>query len=186
MLHRFPFATARGAARALRADLVLVAASIWAAASPFARSRGEWAAGLALGAACVLLNAALVAHQFGGAEGARAASLKTPADRSDVPRSLALAAQFVGTIGYIGARYGYARGLWRGGVACYLAAFATSAPVTAAHEREPLSAHVPWHRAGRNGFHEDFHALLFVADAIFTVMGVQFLLVQQPPDDGAS
>ena len=41
---------------------------------------------------------------------------------------------------------------WAAGVALYLAAFALSAEVTVAHEREPMSPRVPWHRAGR-GLH---------------------------------
>ena len=89
--------------------------------------------------------------------------------------SLALAAQFVWTIAAIGRRQGF-DAPWAAGVALYLAAFALSAEVTVAHEREPMSPRVPWHRAGRNGFHEDFHALLFAADAIYTAMGVRFLL----------
>ena len=91
------------------------------------------------------------------------------------PRSALLAAQFVWTIGYIGWRYGY-RGKWYVGVVFYVAAFAVSAPVTAAHELEPMSRRVPWHKAGRNGFHEDFHFLLYLADSLFTLMGVEFLL----------
>ena len=48
-------------------------------------------------------------------------------------------------------------------------------PVTAAHGLEPMSARVPWHRAGRNGFHEDFHVLLFLADMIITAHGLEYM-----------
>ena len=169
-LHLVPFASAERATVALRLDLALISASIWGAVSPFARDRADWARTLAVSAAFASLNGELVRRQFAGHVG-----LNTPDGRSDAPRSLALAAQFVWTIAAIGRRQGF-DAPWAAGVALYLAAFALSAEVTVAHEREPMSPRVPWHRAGRNGFHEDFHALLFAADAIYTAMGVRFLL----------
>lgn len=170
-LHLVSFRSVGALTRALEVDLVLVSCSIWASSSLFAPSASEWLAVFATGLLFTLVNCALVLHQFRGHVG-----LKTPPDRSDVPRSVLLVLQFVSTVGYIGWRYGY-RDLWFISTGIYIVSFAVSTPVTAAHEEEPMSEFLPWHRLGRNGFHEDFHILVLVADAIVVIMGLRFLSV---------
>jgi hypothetical protein len=59
----------------------------------------------------------------------------------------------------------------------YLLAFACSVPVTNAHSEEAcLHNIIPWHKIQHYGFHEDFHALLFIADLFAVAMGIKLLL----------
>lgn len=111
----------------------------------------------------------LVRHQFDGHVG-----LDTPVHKSDAPRTVVIILEFLWATTTIG----WARGFsdyWITGFLLYMLAFCVSIPVTAAHDKEPLSAMVPWHRPSLNGYHEDFHLLLFGADFCFGVMAVQFL-----------
>jgi hypothetical protein len=58
----------------------------------------------------------------------------------------------------------------------YVASFALSALVTIEHEKEPILVSVPWHISHIYGLHEDFHLLLFIADACTLVIAVCCLL----------
>jgi len=171
--------------RALHADLANVAISISATTLPFASSSaGELTGAALVGTACYGLQATLVKLQFRGRKG------HPPARRDANPvtvcggvpaftaRTWLLTCQFLGSVLYIGLRGGgggLAGPLWLAGVACYILAFAIWAPVNRTTATEPLSARVPWHRARRNGFHEDFHLMLLAADVLFLAMAVRFL-----------
>lgn len=64
----------------------------------------------------------------------------------------------------------------------YAAAFACSVPVTHGHAQEVgLFGLAPWHAVQVWGLHEDFHALLLVADLCMAAVGARFLL--NPPLD---
>lgn len=61
-------------------------------------------------------------------------------------------------------------------VIIYVAAFACSIPVTNGHAREVgLFGLVPWHKVQVWGLHEDFHALLLLADICVACIGVRLL-----------
>jgi len=58
----------------------------------------------------------------------------------------------------------------------YVAAFACSIPVTNGHAKEVgLFGLVPWHKVQVWGLHEDFHALLLLADICVATIGVRLL-----------
>jgi hypothetical protein len=71
-------------------------------------------------------------------------------------------------VAHIGWHYGY-RGLWIIGVVLYMAGFLLGPPLH--HRFHPAF----WHRAAFNGWHDDFHLLLAVADGCFLAMAVEFL-----------
>ena len=59
--------------------------------------------------------------------------------------------------------------VWAAGSVAYAAAFACFGPVAARADpkQEATLRCAFWHKVGRNGCHEDFHNLLFVADACY-------------------
>lgn len=153
--HLFPFRSAATKKAWLRADLTTVSVAVWAPSSAFCSDAAEWAAIFAIACCVTIVNDRIVAMQLSGQalKGARAALLLV---------------FFFWTILVIGWHYGY-EGLWVIGSVTYLFSFAL-APVLH-HQYSPA----PWHRLGVNGWHEDFHFVLAIADACFVAMAVQFL-----------
>lgn len=78
--------------------------------------------------------------------------------------------QFVWAVVFIGYTTYWNR-IWIMGSMAYAAAFACFGPIAAREgkgaELKDAVLPVPWHKRGRNGCHEDFHNLLFVADALY-------------------
>jgi len=174
ILHIYPFATIPGATLSLKVDLMFVPVSIGGTMMPFCVANSDVVSEVAASAFIVAVNALLTCWQFDGHIG-----LNTPAGKSDAPRTVVIVLHFVWSMAFIGRRTGFAP-LWRVALAFYLAAFAVSVPVTAAHALEPMSRRVPWHKKHRNGWHEDFHCLLLAADGAFMLMGLQALLGDVP------
>ena len=140
----------------LKLDLIAISVAIWAPSSAFAMDVSEWLILFGTMIGVTLANWRMIEHQLGKQGG------------SPLPRSILLLVYFAFTVGIIGWHYGY-RGLWFAGVFAYVAGFAVSPPV---HHRLPPA---PWHRVDRNGWHEDFHCMLALADAFFGTMATQFL-----------
>ena len=168
VFHLYPFKTTQAVQTALKIDLISISVSIWACTSPYARTREEWIVTFLLGLAFTVATAIAVHIQFQGHVG-----LATPTNRSEMPRTMLVVTQIIGTIAYVYWRLQRLRPLLACfGVPCYVTALLISVPVTAAHKEEPMSERVPWHQRGRNGFHEDFHVMLFLADAALAYLGV--------------
>merc|ERR1712087_27010 len=91
----------------------------------------------------------------------------------ELPRLIFVLGQFAATVTFIG----YATFwnlVWIAGTSCYVVAFSCFGPVAArqgkgAELQDATSHWVPWHKVGRNGWHEDFHNFLFLADACYFV-----------------
>ncbi len=138
----------------LKLDLAGVVLAVWAPCSAFAVGVGEWVVLFVVMVGVSVLHWRAVCDQLQGG--------------SRVARCVLLGVYFWFAVAQIGWHYGYG-GAWLAGVACYVLAFCVSPPV---HRHLPPA---PWHREGRNGWHEDFHLLLVVADSVFGAMAVQFL-----------
>jgi hypothetical protein len=131
-------------------DLLAIPVGICAPSVLFVHTAGE-AVAVAVGLLVVMCaNAAAVRHQL--------------ATQDNVPRCAVLLAYFAGVSVYCGWAAAFCR-LWCAATACYVAAFCVSPPVHHGF------AAAPWHRRGRNGWHEDFHGLLAVADGLYVVLG---------------
>eukprot|EP00931_Biecheleriopsis_adriatica_P004980 TRINITY_DN106560_c0_g1_i1.p1 TRINITY_DN106560_c0_g1~~TRINITY_DN106560_c0_g1_i1.p1 ORF type:complete len:307 (+),score=42.22 TRINITY_DN106560_c0_g1_i1:84-1004(+) len=153
--HNFPFQDVASRLWWLRADLTAVSIAIWAPSSAFFSDASDWALVFILACIVTFANDKLVAMQLAGQEvkGARPALLL---------------GFFAWTIFIIGCRYGF-DGLWLVGSALYVISFAMS-PVL--HHRFTPS---PWHLPGSNGWHEDFHFVLAMADTCFLTMALQYV-----------
>lgn len=170
VLHLFPFQSAWRLTSALKWDLAAVPISVWVSSILLFDSDYDVLAVLIIGAGIVALNGMLVHFQFQGHD----SGLKTPEGRSDTPRIILLALQFVGTMFYAAMHYG-CRDLWFASTVFYVLAFAACMPTTWSHEKEPYCKWIPWHRPGVFGFHEDFHWLLLAADLSFMYLGLSLL-----------
>ena len=172
--HLVPFATVDGVTRAFIADLICVPVTLCGAIAPFVPS--EAIGREAAVAACVLLcNAGLVIWQTRGQRG-----LKTRDDRSDTPRGVLVGAYTLWAIFMVSLAAGIDV-TWAVMVGMSLLALALSQPVTAAHEREPLSRRVPWHVPGVWSFHEDFHLAIAGADVAWLILALRYHASQQMP-----
>lgn len=174
MYHTVYFSSREEEYEWLKADLTAVSLAMWAFSCVFSTSLAEWilVASVALGV--TVLNHSLSAS-FISAECAGDTTLRAS---RQAQRAALLLAFFLWTIAVIGWHYGFTE-LWWIGVAFFIASFAISPAV---HKAYPAA---PWHAEGLNGWHEDFHVLLAVADVDFGVMGHQFLsdpgMDQHPP-----
>lgn len=156
--HRFPFRTVGGVTAAFVADLLCVPFSACGSLPPFAEA-SDTTREVSLAAAVLALNSLCVLVQTRGQRG-----LRTPAGRSEAPRSAVVGLYTVWAFVFVGLRAGFG-GAWAAMVVLAVGAVLLSQPVTAAHEEEPLSHRVPWHTPGVWSFHEDFHLCLAAADA---------------------
>jgi predicted membrane channel-forming protein YqfA (hemolysin III family) len=154
--HLKPAASLAKEQNLLKLDLIAISVAIWAPSSAFAMDVSEWLALFGTMIAVTLVNCIVVQRQFG------------PNGGSPVIRSILLLVYFGFTVGIIGWHYGY-RAMWFAGVFSYLGGFCVSPPV---HHHLPRA---PWHWVDRNGWHEDFHCMLAIADIIFALMAVEFL-----------
>ena len=86
----------------------------------------------------------------------------------ELPRIIVTLTHVVLTIVFIGYAT-YWNAVWAAGSVAYAAAFACFGPVAARADpkQEATLRCAFWHKVGRNGCHEDFHNLLFVADACY-------------------
>lgn len=83
------------------------------------------------------------------------------------------------TILFIGENTGWNL-VWIAGSVFYVASFVCFAPVTlrpgnGANRQDSTLSFIPWHKKGTRGCHEDFHALLLLADACYFVVGARCL-----------
>jgi len=172
LLHLYPFKSSAAVTSALKLDLIAVPLSVLGTPAPVMNpSSKEWIGWICGGIFLTTINAALVKWQFKGHVG-----LDTPKGRSDTPRSIIVFLFFIGACVQLARHYGV-RDIWFLAVAFYLMAFACSIPVTQAHMREVgLFGVLPWHKRQIYGTHEDFHALLFLADFLSAVIGGRILL----------
>lgn len=162
--HLRPFNSEGAENVALKADMTAVSVAIWGPSAPFFVGTSEWVACFCIACAVTAANYAtsneqVNAHQASGCASDVAALRKI--------RAVLLLLFFAWTVFVIGWHYGFA-GLWWSGVGLYLLSFALS---PFAHQLYPDA---PWHVRGRNGWHEDFHLVLALADVDFGVMGYQF------------
>mmetsp|Transcript_53053 Transcript_53053/g.68029 ORF Transcript_53053/g.68029 Transcript_53053/m.68029 type:complete len:152 (-) Transcript_53053:258-713(-) len=131
----------------------------------------EWIMHMIIGGVITIINAILVYWQFKDHVG-----LDTPKEKSDVPRTILVVLQFAWAMFHVGSHFGF-HSLWYGAGIFYLLGFACSVPVTNAHSQEAcLPNIIPWHSIQSYGFHEDFHALLLIADIFAATMGIKILL----------
>ena len=156
LFHLFPTELPETKAVLLQADLVTVSIAIWAPSGAFAIDYIEWNILFGIMLCATALNLVLVRRQL-------ATPLKYP-----ISRSILLLLYFIFTVAQIGWHYGYS-GLWITGVVCYMGGFLIGPPL---HHRYPPAF---WHYPAWNGWHEDFHMLLGVADACFLTMAIQNL-----------
>ena len=168
--HLYPFKSVVGVTNAFIIDLIFVPASACGSIAPFVATTHDSIAREATLAGCVLiLNAALVIWQTRGQIG-----LKTRDDRSEAPRSIVVALYSIWVFVYLALIVGI-RAEWCVCLGFFLLAAGLSQPVTKAHELEPLSSRVPWHRAGVWSFHEDFHLALALGDAAWLVLALRWI-----------
>lgn len=154
--HRGAWHSALDERWAMVVDVALVPLAICAGVMPFSEAGGLGVANdLALGAAVLTLNVALVALQF------RNGLSHAPGDAS--ARSLVCVAYYLYNE-LVAGRAADHHPLWRVTWLLYVPAFACAAGVDEFRERgaEPLV--LPHHRKGRWSLHEDFHAALLLAD----------------------
>ena len=157
-LHLGTFCDLPSLTNALRLDLLAIPLSIGGNNVALARSPGELA--LLLGATALFFaaNASLVRRQLDGAVG-----LQNRPGRTDAPRSALLALQCAFSYSHIAFRRGFDLRFFAN-VVLVVSTLLLSVPVSNAHAEEPMSRRVPWHKRGRNGFHEDMHVVLLVGD----------------------
>jgi len=170
VFHLVPFKSVHRARQGLICDLMMIPVSVWATASPFLLVPEEWLSAFAIHAVFILLHGLLIKAQF-----KRDMHLVVPRPGSPI-RLVIFAVQMLVTFAHIGLHYGYL-GLWITGVFLYLLSFGAFAPAPGAQKKgiEPMSAYIPWHCLHRNGFHEDFHNVVFLADIILGCAAVNFL-----------
>lgn len=151
----------RGKPLSVEYDLLVIPVAVCAPASMFVCTRTQALALAASLAVVMYANARAVVYQF------------TPGGTS-TPRCLVLFAYFVAMVAWIGWQTSPGVRLWwYAGTGCYVLAFVVSPPV---HRRYWSDVHAPWHVRARNGWHEDFHVLLGVADLCYAALGVSFAL----------
>ena len=98
----------------------------------------------------------------------------------ELPRLVATFAQLFFAISYIGyASRSSWNPIWIAGTVSYAAAFANFWPVAARRGvgKERVDATmicIPWHKPDRNGFHEDFHVMLLLADILYFVNAILY------------
>ena len=166
--HLYPFETVDGVTRAFVVDVLCVPFSVCGALAPFVTNDdGPLQARLAVGV--VVVNAAAVARQCRGQVG-----LRTPTDRTELPRSVVVGVYSVYALGYVGLRAGF-WGAWIPMFVLLVLATSVATAVTEAHDLEPTSRHALWHTPGMWSFHEDFHLLLFASDVAWLVLAIGYL-----------
>lgn len=172
VLHLYPFKTLEGGTNALQWDLVGVAVSIGLTTFPFCRTYEEAMTAVSVTVFCVAAQVGIVVWMFSNHSG-----LDTPYGKSELPRNALMVLQWFDTSVRIGRSTGWGAG-WLVPSLTYVLAFVLAGPVTASHMEEPVfEKYLPWHRRGVNSLHEDFHAVLLLADmmmvrlAVITLMG---------------
>jgi len=122
-----------------------------------------------LAAAAFLLNAGCVAWQTRGQVG-----LATPADRSDVPRTIVIALYTTHSILKLGLTSGFCV-TWVAMLLALIVSITLADLVSKAHAEEPSAKWAAWHVPGVWSFHEDFHVALLVSDAFWLVLALRVL-----------
>lgn len=138
----------------LKMDLATISVAIWAPSSSFAVRIAEWLAVFSVMVLATLANCVAIERQLSGAK--------------HIFRSVLLVLYFALTVMHIGWHYGYG-GLWINAVSVGVLAILVSPPL---HHHYPRAF---WHIKDVNGWHEDFHVLLLVADLIFFRMAIEHL-----------
>jgi len=163
MLHLFPHSSVISLEAWMKADMVGICFAVWAPTSAFLSGFTEWLLQFLAASAVASAVYSLVEFECTSSE----ASLKKPAGRR-LARVILNLLWFVWCLLLIGFKYGF-RGLWVVGAVFYLTAVIISPPFYRMYPE------LPWHRPKRNGWHEDFHVCVFVADAAFIGMAVEIL-----------
>lgn len=143
-------------------DLFFIPVAMWAMAQVFTKTLAEW-----VGLCAIMLIVALVNHTIIQQE-LHHISTCTPNTKTERKRALLLVLYFIFNVGFIAVQYGIDE-FWVAGVLLYSCSFFAS-PF---FYRNYAAAF--WHVADINGWHEDFHALLFGADVIFTRMAIEYV-----------
>ncbi|CAE7763222.1 unnamed protein product [Symbiodinium pilosum] len=157
----------------LRMDLVSICFAVWAPTSVFLSDVRLWLLQFSVACAVAFLTYALIdsdlAHES-------EASLQT----LDLKRQIRTAVNtlfFVWCLIFTGISYHF-RGLWVCGAAFYSLSLFIAPPFS---RRYPA---MRWHSTGLNGWHEDFHTTVAIADTAFVLMAYCFLAEAQSRGDG--
>jgi len=153
---------------ALKWDLIGITVSIGFTTFPFSRNYDKTMAAVETTAFYIIAQVGIVSWMFSGHRG-----LDTPVGKSELPRNALMVIQWFDTSMRVGKTMGWGAG-WIAATTAYIGAFTLAGPVTASHMEEPVyERYFPWHRKRVNSLHEDFHAILLVAD----IMMVRLALI---------
>lgn len=169
MLHLYPHRSVSELIVWMRLDMVAICFAVWAPTSAFSNDVQEWLVLL-----CVACMVAVATYKLSAS--ACVASVSVSRVVEEVPplagqRLLRLALNmgfFVWSCSFVGWHYGF-RGHWAIGTVFYVAGTLTS---PAFYRLYPPA---PWHNTKWNGWHEDFHVFVALADVTFASMACEFL-----------
>lgn len=154
--HLHPVHTSDEEQGLLKLDLLAISIAIWAPSSCFAGSNTEWGLLFSIMVVLTIVNWVLIEGEFRFVQWCHNLRLAV------------LFVYFCFSIAVIGYEEGFYNP-WIAATALYLVSICISPPFY----RNLPSA--PWHNPETNNWHEDFHLLLFAADCILVITGVQFL-----------
>lgn len=162
--HVYPHSSTQDENQWLKADLTAVSLAMWGPSAPFFTDAFAWNIVFLIGSVTTAVNFGISNTQVDAAASSSDNDAILGLKRA---RSVLLLTFFAWTVGIIGWHYGYTA-LWFTGVGLFLAAFAISPSV---NKSFPTA---PWHQLGINGWHEDFHVLLALADLALGKMCYDF------------
>ena len=172
-LHLYPFSSTFWVTEALKADLLGVACSVgFTCLAFFPVWSPESLQHFQLTSAFLAANYACIQWTFSGHVG-----LRTPQNRSEVPRNVFVGLQFADIVVKMGTATEFSP-LFLLTMTAYVTSFILAGPVTNSHEDEPIVALFFWHKKQRNSLHEDFHAVLAVADLLVVKLAWEFIQVK--------
>ncbi|CAJ1329469.1 unnamed protein product [Effrenium voratum] len=151
----------------LRADLVAICLAVWAPTSVFLEDVRLWL--LQLG-----LALAVCGSTYGlcdGLAGSKESELKT-LDRNRMLRTIVNSAFFVWCLILTGIGAGFQH-LWVIGALLYGISFFLAPPFARKYPD------MPWHFQSLNGWQEDFHVTVALADLAFIIMAYQVVLAAE-------
>ena len=144
--------------RLLKNDLLMISISIWASSSVFIQNNLKWMFCFGIMFVVVFISWRLIELEFANLD-----------SHWTVIRLVLYFSYFVFNILVIGESYGFTL-LWLTGSVLYVVSFAICPHLSRAF---PPTL---WHKVDRNGWHEDFHCILLVADLTFLMMASQHMM----------
>ncbi|CAE7349018.1 unnamed protein product [Symbiodinium sp. CCMP2592] len=163
-LHLYPHQSVASFNCWLRVDLVSICFAVWAPTSVFLSDVRLWWLQFTVACGVAFLTHALIdsdlAHES-------EAALQTLDQKRQI-RTAVNSLFFVWCLLFTGIGYKF-HGFWIIGAAFYSLSLVIAPPFS---RRYPA---MRWHRSGMNGWHEDFHATVAIADAAFVLMAYSFL-----------